>query len=81
MRPALHPSFPSASNRMKQICVNWRSSVVHDEDDEHRDDGLWVPETPAARREAQMICEVQNAIYGHGSHWIEEREALLLRSA
>lgn len=59
---------------MKQLRLLWREDVVHHEDDEHFDCGMWVPVTPCAQRKAKIICEVQNAVYGPGSHWIEERE-------
>ena len=57
-----------------QIRVHWRWDVRHHEDDEHHDGGMWGPATAAARREARIVCEVQNAVYGAGSHWIEERD-------
>lgn len=59
---------------MKQLRLFWREDIVHDDDDEHFDCGMWVPATPSARQQAKTICEVQNAIYGPGSHWIEVRE-------
>lgn len=81
-----HPHYPQATLRKAfmqtdsdskpmQVRVYWRADVIHADDDYHHDEGLWAAATPQARREAHAICEVQNAVYGTGTHWVEEREA------
>ncbi|MGJ7538538.1 MULTISPECIES: hypothetical protein [unclassified Variovorax] len=62
-----------ATRAEKKIRLFWREDIVHHEDDEHFDCGMWVAATASARRQAKIICEVQNAVYGPGSHWVEER--------
>ncbi|MET3493361.1 hypothetical protein [Variovorax boronicumulans] len=33
----------------------------------------WAPETPALRRDLEIMAEVGNEVFGAGTHWIEER--------
>lgn len=35
---------------------------------------VWTPDTPAHRRELELLVKVGNRLYGEGSHWFEERE-------
>lgn len=59
-----------------QLRVFWRNDVEHHDDDPHHDFGIWVAATMEAKREAATICQVQNAIYGKDTHWIEGRMRL-----
>jgi hypothetical protein len=37
--------------------------------------GLWLPDTPFNRDKLRHAVEVGNRLYGHETHWIEERQA------
>lgn len=35
----------------------------------------WIPDTPRQRARLAHAAERANRVYGHQSHWIEERQA------
>jgi hypothetical protein len=37
--------------------------------------GLWLPDTPFNRDKLKHAVEVGSRLYGHETHWIEERQA------
>ena len=35
---------------------------------------LWALDTPVSRMALERLVAIGNAAYGHGTHWIEERD-------
>ncbi len=60
---------------MKEIRVRWLFGLHETEDGQPLDGGIWFPDTPQNRRDAEIIVESGCEVAGPGSHWIEEREA------
>ncbi len=58
---------------MQEIRMRWNPDISPHEDEQH-DGGLWMPLTPEAMREVQIIVDAANEVYGEGSHWIEVRK-------
>lgn len=60
---------------MKEIRVRWLLGLHETEDGRPLDGGIWFPDTPENRRDAEIIIESGCEVAGEGSHWLEEREA------
>ena len=54
--------------------LRWSDKVIQ-EAPARCDGGLWVPDTPHGRDKLRQAVELGNKLYGHETHWIEERQA------
>lgn len=59
---------------MLELRLRW-SDTAFQEEAADSDGGLWIPDTPAARAKLSQAVELGNKLYGHETHWIEERQA------
>jgi len=59
---------------MQEIRLCWSRGQV-DENGRPVTGGRWFPATPVNRELAERVRQAGEAIYGVGSHWIEERKA------
>ncbi|MDP9892617.1 hypothetical protein J2W32_000938 [Variovorax boronicumulans] len=57
---------------MKEIRLGWSLEVSHLKH-QIQAAASWKPETPALRRDLEIMAEVGNEVFGEGTHWIEER--------
>ena len=60
---------------MREIRVGWPFGLHENEQGEPSDGGVWFPDTPANRRDLEIIVESGCEVAGEASHRLEERDA------
>ncbi len=56
------------TKRMTQIRIAWKIGIS-------TGGGHWITDNATNREQLGSSCYALNLKYGHGTHWIEEREA------
>jgi len=57
-----------------ELRLRWSDKVIQ-EGPVKSNGGLWVPDSPHGRDKLRQAVELGNKLYGHETHWIEERQA------